>query len=201
MIFLKNRPINFHIDSTRVVRVFLALKSTRLFRCLIKHKVESSIISTDSNIMYNIIRKAIMYSREGVWPRLEKQERISWIFTRFIQSYSKLSISEKRRSTAKYLTRSSVRLKVLKKTSMPNPVENFRYIKLYHSISPRSSKSLRWSFYWVKKEINTKGTTQKFSEKNTERWSAKLLIFYSEVLRSVLQKYWKVLCKIPASIL
>ena len=24
--------------------------------------------------MYNIIRKAIMYSREGVWPRLEKQE-------------------------------------------------------------------------------------------------------------------------------
>ena len=198
MIFLKNRPINFHIHSTRVVRVFLALKSTRLFRCLIKHKVESSIISTDSNIMYNIIRKAIMYSRED---GRSKNTSISWIFTRFIQSYSKLSISEKRRSTAKYLTRSSVRLKVLKKTSMPNPVENFRYIKLYCSISLRSSKSLRWSFYWVKKEINTKGTTQKFSEKNTERWSAKLLIFYSEVLRSVLQKYWKVLCKIPASIL
>ena len=198
MIFLKNRPINFHIDSTRVVRVFLALKSTRLFRCLIKHKVESSIISTDSNIMYNIIRKAIMYSRED---GRSKNTSISWIFTRFIQSYSKLSISEKRRSTAKYLTRSSVRLKVLKKTSMPNPVENFRYIKLYRSISLRSSKSLRWSFYWVKKEINTKGTTQKFSGKNTERWSAKLLIFYSEVLRSVLQKYWKVLCKIPASIL
>ena len=135
-----------------------------------------------------------------------KNTSISWIFTRFIQSYSKLSTSEKRRSTAKYLTSSSVRLKVVKKTSMPNPVENFRYIKRYRSISLRSIKSLRWSFYWVKKEINTKGvlktcwevfgrTTQKFSKKNTERWPAKLLICYSEVLRSVLQKYWKVLCK------
>ena len=76
-----------------------------------------------------------------------KNTSISWIFTRFIQSYSKLSTSEKRRSTAKYLTSSSVRLKVVKKTSMPNPVENFRYIKRYRSISLRSIKSLRWSFY------------------------------------------------------
>ena len=34
-------------------------------------KIESSIISIDSNITDNIVRKVIMYSRKSVWPRME----------------------------------------------------------------------------------------------------------------------------------
>ena len=38
-----------------------------------------------------------------------------------IQNHSKSPITEKRRNKAKYLTWNSIRLKFVKKTSMPNP--------------------------------------------------------------------------------
>ena len=88
-LFLKYRPIHFHNSTTSVISrsnetswVFLALKPTSHFqpqstvprwsdscseanssychiRCLITLRVESSIISTDSNVTDNIIRKVI----------------------------------------------------------------------------------------------------------------------------------------------
>ena len=50
------------------------------------------------------------------------------------------SITEKRRSKGKYLTWNSIRLKFVKKTSMPNPVKSLEYIKCYILISPRPVK-------------------------------------------------------------
>ena len=58
-----------------------------------------------------------------------------------IQNHSKSSITEKRRNEAKYLTWNSIRLKSVKKTSMPNPVKSLGYIKCYSSSSPRPVKS------------------------------------------------------------
>ena len=67
----------------------------------------------------------------------------NWIFLwRLpIQNHSKLSITEKRRNKAKYLTWNSVRLEFVEKTSMPNPVKSLGYIKCYSSSSSRPIKS------------------------------------------------------------
>ena len=45
------------------------------------------------------------------------------------------------KSTSKYLTWNSIRLKFVKKTSMLNPVKSLGYIKHYSSSSPRPVKS------------------------------------------------------------
>ena len=68
---------------------------------------------------------------------------INWIFLRRfpIQNHSKPSIYEKRRNKAKYLTWNSIRLKIVKKISMPNPVKSLSYIKCYSLSSPRPVKS------------------------------------------------------------
>ena len=58
-----------------------------------------------------------------------------------IQNHLKPSINEKRRNKAKYLTWNSIRLKFVKKTSMPHPVKSLGYIKCHSSSSPRPVKS------------------------------------------------------------
>ena len=40
-------------------------------RCLITVRIESSIISTDSNITDTIIRRSLMYNRKSVGPRMK----------------------------------------------------------------------------------------------------------------------------------
>ena len=57
------------------------------------------------------------------------------------QNHLKCSITEKRRNKTKYLTWNSIRLKFVKKTSMPNPVKSLGYIKCYSLSDPRSAKS------------------------------------------------------------
>ena len=78
LLFLKNRPIHSHVNSTRVIRpikqnqlTFASIKINKLLPaqfhsvqllpliCLITFRMLSSIISIDSNITDNIIRKVI----------------------------------------------------------------------------------------------------------------------------------------------
>ena len=87
-----------------------------------------------------------MCSRKSVGPRMEIEEfqsNINWIFLwrLLIQNHLKLSVTEKRRNKAKYLTWNSIRLKFVKKTSKPNSGKSFEYIMCYSSGSPRSVKS------------------------------------------------------------
>ena len=72
-----------------------------------------------------------------------RNSSINWIFLwrLSIQNHSKSSITEKRRNKAKYLTWNSIRLKFVKKTSMPNPVKSLGYIKCYSSSSPKPFQS------------------------------------------------------------
>ena len=74
-----------------------------------------------------------------------KNSSINWIFLwrLSIQNHSKPSITEKRRNKAKYLTWNFIRLKFVKKTSMPNPVKSLGYIKCHSSNSSRPVKSPR----------------------------------------------------------
>ena len=52
-----------------------------------------------------------------------------------------IPITEKRRNKVKYLTWNFIRLKFVKKTSMPNSVKSLGYIKCHSSSSPRPVKS------------------------------------------------------------
>ena len=58
-----------------------------------------------------------------------------------IQNHLKPSFTEKRRNKAKYLTWHSIRLKFVKKTSMPNSVKSLGCIKCYNSSSAKPIKS------------------------------------------------------------
>ena len=49
-----------------------------------------------------------------------------------IQNDPKSSITERRRNKTKYLTRNSIRLKILKKSTVPKPVKSLGYIKPYY---------------------------------------------------------------------
>ena len=60
-----------------------------------------------------------------------------------IQNHLKLSITEERRSKAKYPTWNSIGFEFLKKTSMARSVESLEYIKYHISSSPRPIKCLR----------------------------------------------------------
>ena len=66
-----------------------------------------------------------------------------------IQSHSKLSITEKRRNKAEYLTWDFIRLKFGKNTNKLNPVQRLGYIKGYRSSRHRpvkiSSNSIRYN--------------------------------------------------------
>ena len=78
-----------------------------------------------------------MYDQE--W----RNSSINWILLSprlLIQNHSKLSITEKRKNKAKYLTRNSTTLKLVK-ANMPNTVKSLGYIKCYSSSSPRPVKS------------------------------------------------------------
>ena len=68
---------------------------------------------------------------------------INWIFLqRFpIQNHQKSSVTEKISNKTKYLTGFFIRLiKFLKKTSIPNPLESFGYIRCNSSIRPTYKK-------------------------------------------------------------
>ena len=83
-----------------------------------------------------------MHSRESVAPTIEPWWTPTLTGWRLpIQNHLILSITEKRRNNTKYLTINSIRLKFVKKTSMPNPVKSLGYIKCYSSSSPRPVKS------------------------------------------------------------
>ena len=107
---------------------------------------------------------------------------INWIFLwRLpIQNHSKPSITEKRRNKAKYLTWNSVRLKFVKKTSMPNPVKSFEYIKCYRLRSPRpvksSCNSIRYNYKKICSWSRKPKTILKIKKKpHFLRWSTILL--------------------------
>ena len=57
-----------------------------------------------------------------------------------IQNHSKPSTTKKGRNNTNYLTWNLIRIKFVKKTSMPNSVESLGYIKCYSLSSPRPVK-------------------------------------------------------------
>ena len=87
-----------------------------------------------------------MYGRKSLGSRMEplSSSSFNWLFLwRLpILNYSKLSFTEKRQNKAKYLTQNSIRLKFVKKTSMPNLVKSLRCTKCYSLCSPRPIKTL-----------------------------------------------------------
>ena len=103
------------------------------------------MISIDSNITDNIIRKVIsLWSKKSRFKngalRNSSINRI-FLWKRPIQNHSKPSITEKRKNKAKYLTLNSITIKLVKKTSMPNPLKSLGYIKWYSSGTSRPVKS------------------------------------------------------------
>ena len=66
-----------------------------------------------------------------------RNSSINWIILQrfLIQNHMKLPITEKRRNKAIYLTWNSIRLKFVKKTSMPNSVKSPGYTKCYRSLT------------------------------------------------------------------
>ena len=88
--------------------------------------------------MDNITKKVIKVYIVG------KVQYQGWIFLwRFLmQKHPKPPIAEKRRNKAKYLTWTSIRLKFLKKTSIPNSVKSLGYIKCYNWSSPDLLKAV-----------------------------------------------------------
>ena len=87
-----------------------------------------------------------MYSRKNCRTKngALRNYRINWIFLwrLLIQNHPKPSITEKRRNRVKYLTWNSIRLKFVKKTSMPNAAKIEGYIKFYSLSSPINVKTL-----------------------------------------------------------
>ena len=83
-------------------------------RCLVKPWLESTIISIDSNITDNIMRKVINALQEKCTTRNRalRNYSIKWIFLWIlpIQNHSKPSITEKRQNKTKYLTWNSIKL-------------------------------------------------------------------------------------------
>ena len=97
-----------------------------------------------------------------------------------IQNYSKTCITEKRQNKAKYLTRNSIRLKFLKKTSMPNPVKSVGYIKCHSSSSP--SNSIRYNSQKICSWLRTSKTILKI-----RKWAT----FISVNNKPVIYKFFK----------
>ena len=158
MIFHQEQTHPFLDRSNKTSRVFPALKLTNHFlpqstvSCRSDSILEAnsscchrpdtwSIISIESNITVKVINvsKEKCRTKNGAL----RNSNINWIFfwKLPIQNHSKSSITEKRRNKAKYLTWSSIRLKFVKKTNMPNPVKSLGYIKCFSSSSPRLVKS------------------------------------------------------------
>ena len=106
----------------------IAISSSCQIRCLITLWVESSIISIDSSITDNIIRKVINVCKKIVGPRMGP-----WLTPAFTEPLSALYYWEKKRNKAKYLTQNTIRLNFVKKTSIPKPIKSFEYIKCYSS--------------------------------------------------------------------
>ena len=90
---------------------------------------------------------SLIYSGRKVGLRLEPLRAPSWTgyLTDDFPSRANWSclILRKKRNNAKYLTKSSIRLKFMKKTSKPNPVKGLRYINCYSSNSPNLLKALK----------------------------------------------------------
>ena len=115
-------------------------------RCLITLRVAILQIRN-----YYIIRKVIneMENFRAIRKKCRAKNRalrnssINWIFLWWlpIQSIPKPFITEKRQNKAKYLTWNSIKLKFVKKTSMPNYINSLGYIKCYSSSSPRPVKN------------------------------------------------------------
>ena len=80
---------------------------------------------------------------------------IIWIFLRivFILNHSKPSFNERTRKNVKYLTKNSIRLRLLPKVDMPNPVKNSGYIKCYSLSNLRPVKSSTNSGRYNSKKI------------------------------------------------
>ena len=91
-----------------------------------------------------------MYSRKSVGPEMESYGTPALTGCSH-QNHLKPSITEKRQNKAKYLSQNFIRLKFVKKTSMPNPVENLGgYTKSCSSSNPKPIKSLSNSIKTVK---------------------------------------------------
>ena len=109
---------------------------------------------------------------------------VNWIFLwRLpIQNRLKLSITEKRQLKVKHLTWNSIKLKFVKKTSMPNLVKNPGYIKCYSSSSsPRRvkspSNSIRYNCVKICSWLRIPKTILEIRKKaSLSRWSTSLLL-------------------------
>ena len=144
--------------SNNTSRVFQALKSTShlLRQSTVSDKSDSSSktnyscchrsdawshfeLRVAASAQITPSERSLMLSKKSVGQRMEPYWILLWKHP--IQNHPKLSITEKRRNKAKYLTWNSIRLKFVKKTSMPNPVKSLGYIKCHSSSSPRPVKS------------------------------------------------------------
>ena len=94
------------------------------------------------------LRRSLIYSRKSESSRMESWGSLA--LTRYscedfhpdpLNAIYYLEKMEKRRNKAKHLTWNFVRLKFVKKISMPNPVKSLGYIKCYSLSSPRPIKS------------------------------------------------------------
>ena len=91
----------------------------------------------------------LMYSKKSVGPRMEPWGTIA--LTRYCcedfpsRTIQSCLLLRKDETKPNYLTWNSIRLKFVKKTSLPNPVRSLEYIKYYSSSSPRPIKSPTYS--------------------------------------------------------
>ena len=99
-----NKPLRVPVHSVLQIRIKVKSQFKLLLkiRCLIILRTESSIISIDSNITDNIIRKVINVQQEKRTTKngTLRNSNINWIFLRRlpIQNHLKSSITKKRRN-------------------------------------------------------------------------------------------------------
>ena len=71
-------------------------------------------------------------TKNGAWKNPNINKIFLWRIP--IQNHLMLSIAEKRQNKATYLTQIFIRLKFMKKTSMPNSIKSFVYVYIYYII-------------------------------------------------------------------
>ena len=107
----RNQQVTFCLGPLCLVDQIQAQSQFKLspqISCLITLRIESSIISIDGNITDNIIKKVINVKWEKCRTKngALRNSSINWILLGRlpIKNHSKLSIAEKRRNNARYLT-------------------------------------------------------------------------------------------------
>ena len=128
--------------------------------------------------------RSLMYRRTSVGPGMEPwgtPALARYSHEDFPSRTSWSCLLLRKEEKAKYLKGNSIGLKFVKKTSMPNSVESYGYIKCYSLISPRlvksPSNSIRYNHQkissWSRRPKTILGIRKKAT--SLSRWSAILL--------------------------